>query len=176
VNTPRKDPRIRVEPGFEETWPGSSAVATECLVNLGFLGSHMANLGEALARRHGLPSLAAFDALATIDREGGPLPPSAVAERMVISRPTITGVVRSLEQRGLVRRLSHPRDRRMHLLALTAKGRTVVRRVRALIHQGERHWMGALTEGEQHTFLRMLAKLQANAPDPRQPTSHLDKS
>jgi len=164
VNNLSPEPRIRMGPAFEETWPGASALATECLVNLGFLGSRMARLGETLARRDGFPSLAAFDALATIDRQGRPLPPSTVAERMVVSRPTITGVIRSLERRGLLRRLPHPKDRRMHLLEITAEGRTLVRRVRSLMHEGERQWMSVLTEEEQHTFLRLLAKLQANAP------------
>jgi len=52
----------------------------------------------------------------------------------------------------------------MHLLEITAEGRTLVRRVRSLMHEGERQWMSVLTEEEQHTFLRLLAKLQANAP------------
>lgn len=163
-NKKTPEPRVRVEPRFEEIWPGASALATECFVNMGYLGSRLAVLGESLARRCGFPSLAGFDALATIDREGGRLPPSAVAEHMIVSRPTITGVIRSLERRGLIKQLPHPKDRRMHLLEITPEGRKLVRGLRMLMHHGERQWMSALTEREQRSFLRMLAKLQASAP------------
>lgn len=176
MTTHTPEPHIRMEPGFEETWPGASALATECLLNLTFIGSRMGTLGESLVRGHGLPSLASFDALATIDREGRPLPPSTIAAQMIVSRPTVTGVVRSLERRGLVRRLPHPRDRRMHLLELTAEGRTLVRRVRVFMHQGERQWMSVLTEDEQHMLLRMLAKVQANTPGPGRPPARPTKS
>jgi len=53
-NKKAPEPRVRVEPGFEEIYPGASALATECFVNMGFLGSRLAILGESLARKYGL--------------------------------------------------------------------------------------------------------------------------
>ncbi|MEU9014631.1 MarR family transcriptional regulator [Streptomyces sp. NPDC048479] len=45
-----------------------------------------------------------------------------VAEEAGISKGTLTGVARTLESRGLVRRTEHPTDGRRVLLALTDKG------------------------------------------------------
>lgn len=45
-----------------------------------------------------------------------------VAEESGISRGTLTGVVTTLERRGLVRRRPHPDDRRSVLVAATAAG------------------------------------------------------
>ena len=42
-------------------------------------------------------------------------------------------VVRSLESRGLVRRLEHPNDRRAHLLELTEEGERVYQEGRAVV-------------------------------------------
>src|SRR6185503_8444501 len=84
-------PIVRLEPGFEAEWAGASRLATECVLNLGVLGEQMAAFGEALARRHGVPSRAAFNVLAILAGAEGPLPPSTIAERMVVSRPALTG-------------------------------------------------------------------------------------
>src|ERR671923_2934406 len=61
-------------------------------------------------------------ALATIERDG-PLPPSELAERERIKRPTATRIVRHLEEAGLVERVKDPEDRRSSILSVTAEGR-----------------------------------------------------
>ncbi|MFF3611401.1 MarR family winged helix-turn-helix transcriptional regulator [Streptomyces sp. NPDC002580] len=52
-----------------------------------------------------------------------------VAEEAGISKGTLTGVVRTLEGRGLVRRAGHPSDGRLVLLSLTDDGETLMRRL-----------------------------------------------
>jgi DNA-binding MarR family transcriptional regulator len=52
----------------------------------------------------------------------------AAAER--VSRPAMTRLVRDMEKSGLVRRTSDSRDGRAVLVELTAKGRSLVDRVR----------------------------------------------
>jgi DNA-binding MarR family transcriptional regulator len=125
-----------MEPSFEETWPVANTLASECLVNLAFLAGRMGVLAESLARSYGFSSLAASDALARIDRAGGPLSASVIAEQMLVTRPTITGVIRSLARAGLVKRMAHPSDRRMALLDATPKGKKWVRKVRLLLPRG----------------------------------------
>ncbi|HJS28755.1 MAG TPA: MarR family transcriptional regulator, partial [Anaerolineales bacterium] len=41
-----------------------------------------------------------------------PLPPHKLADRLIISRATVTGLVDSLERRGYVKRQPHQSDRR----------------------------------------------------------------
>lgn len=60
-----------------------------------------------------------------------------VSEALGIERARLARLLHRLERRGLVQRLSHPVDRRSHSLKLTAKGRNVLKRAKALaaIHE-----------------------------------------
>jgi DNA-binding MarR family transcriptional regulator len=73
------------------------------------------------------PTLAA--ALATVEVHG-PLTPSELAERERVKRPTATRVVSRLEELGLVTRTPDPSDGRGCLVATTAAGRALLRRLR----------------------------------------------
>ena len=123
-----------------------------------------AAFGEALVRRHGIPSRGAFNVLAILHGAGEPLPPSTIASRMIVTRPTMTGLLGTLERRALITRVPHPTDGRMALVSLTPRARAQVESFRPGLHAAEKQWVGCLTEAEQQMFLRMLAKLQANAP------------
>ena len=157
-------PRFRVEPTFEAEYPGASALATECVINMGFLASRFTAFLEAAIRREGVPSAAAFNVLTILDGAGEPLPPSTIAERMILTRGTITGIVDSLERHGLVRRLRHRGDARMRLVEITAEGQSHVRRIVPWLHDVERRWLDCLTAAEQRQLLRTVAALQANLP------------
>jgi MarR family transcriptional regulator, organic hydroperoxide resistance regulator len=58
-----------------------------------------------------------------------PVESREVAMEAGLAKATLTGVVDSLAERGLMRRLGHPADRRLVLLELTAAGRRLARRV-----------------------------------------------
>lgn len=82
---------------------------------------------EAEGRGQLSPSLSA--ALATVENHG-PLTPSELADRERIKRPTATRIVAKLEQLGLVTRTQDPGDGRAWLVAATAEGRELLRRLR----------------------------------------------
>lgn len=69
-------------------------------------------------------------ALATIERHG-PMPPSELAQRERIKRPTATRLVASLERAGLVERVQDPTDGRCSILSASREGRALLRRLRA---------------------------------------------
>jgi DNA-binding MarR family transcriptional regulator len=73
------------------------------------------------------PTLTA--ALATVARHG-PLTPSELAERERIRRPTVTRIVSSLVELGLVTRTPDPTDGRGCLVAPTTEGRALLKRLR----------------------------------------------
>jgi DNA-binding MarR family transcriptional regulator len=68
-------------------------------------------------------------ALATVEHHG-PLTPSELAERERVQRPTATRIVASLVELGLVTRTPDPSDGRGFLVAPTAEGRALLRRLR----------------------------------------------
>jgi DNA-binding MarR family transcriptional regulator len=71
-----------------------------------------------------------------------------VAEEAGISKGTLTGVARTLESRGLVRRAAHPTDGRLVLLALTDKGEELMRRVFPAFNEEEAFVTGQLSDTE----------------------------
>ena len=155
------EPHIRVPPGFDEEFAEGSALATECFMNYGALGGGVMAALQQLVEEHGAPSVAAFNVLAILDGAGQALPPSTVAQRLLVSRATVTGVLDSLERRGLIRRRSHPGDGRMRQVELTGAGRRTIQRLLPAVHRFERELMSALSDKELATLLDQLARLQA---------------
>ncbi len=80
---------VRVNQGFEDEWPGSSALATELVINVVRAGDLLTAKVDALVRRHGLPSATSLVVLEVLRGEGGPLRPSVVADRCFLSRPAM---------------------------------------------------------------------------------------
>lgn len=68
-------------------------------------------------------------ALATIERHG-PLTPSELASLERVQRPTATRIVAHLEDDDLVERAGDPADGRSFTVAITPKGRALMRRLR----------------------------------------------
>ena len=73
-------------------------------------------------------NLAQFSLLSQL-AAASPLSMSEAGARLGISKPAVTNLVDRLEQKGFLKRTSHPRDRRVFLLAIKPKGKTLVRRV-----------------------------------------------
>jgi DNA-binding MarR family transcriptional regulator len=69
-------------------------------------------------------------ALATLRRHGA-MPPSELAEREQVKRPTAARLLGRLEEAGLVERRPNPADGRSSLVALTARGDEVLAEARA---------------------------------------------
>jgi DNA-binding MarR family transcriptional regulator len=64
--------------------------------------------------------------------EKAPMTPGELAEHEKVQPPSITRVIASLEERGLIQRMPHPSDRRQVVLTVTDQGRDFVRQVRHL--------------------------------------------
>ncbi|MFE7130600.1 MarR family winged helix-turn-helix transcriptional regulator [Streptomyces sp. NPDC057638] len=71
-----------------------------------------------------------------------------VAEEAGISKGTLTGVARTLESRGLVRRTEHPSDGRRVLLALTPEGEALMERLFPEFNAEEAFVAGPLSDEE----------------------------
>jgi DNA-binding MarR family transcriptional regulator len=91
--------------------------------------------------------------------------PNHIADRLIISRASVTSLLDSLEKRGYVKRQPHPSDRRMLLVELTTSGRQVANQFRPIVHQHQKVWLNALNEKEQEQLIQMLHRLQASLLD-----------
>src|SRR3954471_6841943 len=156
----REEPAVRVPAEFDEEYPSASRRATETFLNMGLLVGAVRGAVETLATSEGLPSMACFNVLSVLDGDPSPLRPSQIAERMMVTRATITGLLDSLEARGLVRRDASAGDGRSRQVALTAQGRRVARRLVPEMHEFERDLMCVLGDRQLDQLIAMIAALQ----------------
>ena len=70
-------------------------------------------------------------ALATLERHDG-MSPGELAAHEKVQPPSMTRVIATLEERGLLLRAPHPTDRRQVILSVTEDGRRIVKESRRL--------------------------------------------
>ncbi len=151
----------RVAPDFDQRYPDASGRATEAAMNLVLTADQIVKHISDLLRPFEL-SPAGGLVLSTLADSDLPLSPNKIAERLIISRASVTGLLDSLERRGYVQRTPHGSDRRMLVIELTDAGRKVARDFRPIVHRHEKGWLGALSEKEQRQLIDLLHRIQAS--------------
>ncbi len=151
---------IQLSPHFNEQYPGASPEATETAMNLVRTADLLVKRIADLVQPFDLTPSSGL-VLGILADVGAPLPPNQIAERLIISRASVTSLIDSLERRRYVRRLPHASDRRMLLIELTDAGRQVAHEFRLLVHQHQKAWLAALTKQEQVQLIDTLHRLQA---------------
>ena len=155
---------IQIAPDFTKRYPGASPKATETAMNLVRTSELLVKRIADLVQPFDLTPSSGL-VLGILADFGEPLPPNKIAERLIISRASVTSLIDSLERRGYVRRLPHSTDRRMLLIELTDTGRQVAHEFRLLVHQHQKAWLAVLTEQEQTQLIDTLHSLQAALND-----------
>ena len=90
---------------------------------------------------------------------GAPAKPSEIAESVGLTPAGVTDVLDRLEQRRLVRRASHPKDRRAVLVELTRAGERLYGETRSALQTEARELSGALTPEEREALITGLGAL-----------------
>jgi DNA-binding MarR family transcriptional regulator len=158
---PATEPLIRVNDDFEHEYPGASALATECYANLYRAADLLMGLHNRQTLEEYQLSPSGRQILAIVEGAGEPLEPSVIADRLLITTGSVTSLLDNLEKRDLVRRLPHPQDRRKLLIDITPTAQAIVDELLPSLHAREREVMSsALSTGEQHELLKLIAKLQ----------------
>lgn len=92
----------------------------------------------------------------------GPLSPSALAERLGVTRPTVTDLIGGLVRDGLVTHApGDANDRRRKAFTLTAKGRDLLGDVVPDIFSQMAALVAALSRQERKTLVQLLGKVEA---------------
>ncbi len=89
-----------------------------------------------------------YATLSVLDGRSG-LSNAQLARRALVSPQSMNEVLLALEQRGLVRRRVHPDHGRILQARLTAKGRALLARCDAEVHQVEARMVSGLSDDEQ---------------------------
>ncbi|HLS16143.1 MAG TPA: MarR family transcriptional regulator [Beutenbergiaceae bacterium] len=113
------------------------------------------------AQRSGDLSEGRYAVLATLVALGA-MTPGELAEREHVRPPSITRIVQSLADAGLVERTAHPEDRRQALIVATEAGTALVRDTRRRRDLWLSKRLAALTSAERATLVeaeRILRRL-----------------
>jgi len=156
---------VRITPDFEERYPKASARATECAMNLVFTADLLVKRITELLKPYDLSPASGLVLSMLADSET-PLSPYEIADRLIISRATVTGLIDSLERRGYAQRIPHQSDRRMILVEPTDTGRQVANAFRPVVHRNQKVWLEALSEADQQRLIATLHQLQDSLMDP----------
>ena len=109
---------------------------------------------DDVVRARGL-SVNQYTTLSVLDRRGG-LSNAQLARRALVSPQSMNEVLLTLEQRGLVGRRAHPDHGRILQARLTAKGRALLARCDAEVHEVEARMVSGLSEDEQAALREAL--------------------
>ncbi|MBL7130532.1 MAG: MarR family transcriptional regulator [Candidatus Omnitrophica bacterium] len=84
---------------------------------------------------------------------------SAIAKRMGVSPPTITGIVDRLQKSGYVNRFRDSKDRRVVFVKLTKKGHKFVEKLKKTIQRRWSQILVYLTDEERLAYVKILKKI-----------------
>lgn len=127
-------------------------------VRLLAVGTRLSRVTEAHFARFGL-STGRYRLLAALEDADGELPPSHLAAVLDVTRATVTGLIASLEQEGLVCRRASTEDGRGVVVVLTARGARKLREMAPEHFRRLQAMAEALTPAERATFLDLLERV-----------------
>lgn len=136
----------------EELSPGLLAdfVGPKVRVLSNLLSARMAEALAPFGMRSG-----GFSALALISGNPG-CSQNQLAQGLGMDKSAVVAVVDDLESQGLATRVRHPRDRRLHALKVTAKGKVLLQRMQAPASEPGRPIREALSPREMEQLLLLL--------------------
>lgn len=116
---------------------------------------------ESRLKKAGLPSLAWYDVLLELERAGAPgLRPFELQEAMLFAQYNLSRLIDRLEAQGHVARSATAGDGRGQMLAITAKGRAMRKKIWPVYAAAIEAAVGAhLSPSEARTLADLLAKL-----------------
>lgn len=110
-------------------------------------------------------STSAFNVLMALrNTPGGVLEPCDIADRLLVTRPSVTGLLDTLESKGLIKRSPHPEDRRRRLVRLTDSAHTVLTEQLSLHYAELDRLLGPLSRPERAQLVTLLRRIHGVIP------------
>lgn len=154
----------RIRPNAHLPLPQAEDNSLQTWLQLGRVFQKLERRLERLLDAAGL-TLPQFDVLANLGMSEG-ITQQELAQRLLVTKGNVCGVLDRMESAGLVERRPDPRDRRANRLYLTPKGRKALHEAFP-VHLGLiQQCMKPLSPGEMKTLSSLLARLDlADCPD-----------
>ena len=150
---------FRVSRDYGERNPTADPSATELVINVLLTAELLGRQLDLALRPFGL-TRGSHNVLQILGGASEPLTPSEVSTRLTITSATVTGLLDTLEGRGLARRRPHPGDRRSLLVEITDDGRRLLDRLVPDLIEHEKRWAASLSASRREQLLRLLGAVQ----------------
>ena len=98
-------------------------------------------------------------AILTVLQGGEGMDQLTLSTSVGIDRTSGADVIRRLERRGLLTRISSEQDRRAKIVKITVEGRTFLKRVRPRMARAQDRLIAPLDDEEREEFFRLINKL-----------------
>jgi DNA-binding MarR family transcriptional regulator len=79
-----------------------------------------------------------------------------ISQGLMLENPTVTGLIDRLEKLGYVKRSNHPSDRRVYLVYLTEKGKTVANKALPIVKKLNEQIKEGYSKEEIENFKKVL--------------------
>jgi len=79
-----------------------------------------------------------------------------ISQGLMLENPTVTGLIDRLEKLGYVKRSDHPSDRRVYLVYLTEKGKTVANKALPIVKKLNEQIKEGYSKKEIENFKKVL--------------------
>ncbi len=140
-------------------YKGMKPSSVKAAVTLLKTGSDVLTGFEKMLKNYGL-SQGRFLVLIVMNRQPDKLTtPSILAEKIGVTRATMTGLIEGLVKDDFIKRYSHSNDRRKQNLKLTDKGVTILENLLPDYWSRIYNLMRGLTEKEEKQLVRLLGKV-----------------
>lgn len=118
---------------------------------------------EEEMRREGVRDIApSFGEVFVIVTIKGPMPMKDIARHTYKDKSTITGVVKSLEKHGYVKRVGDPSDGRASLISPTEKAKKIMAKFTLISRRMNARLFSGFSDGELASLFGMLERISAN--------------
>ena len=152
---------FRVSDDYIAQHPEADPTATELIINLFYTAQLLHSHMDRFLQQYEL-SGGAFNLLQITRGASGPITPSEIGEQLIITTATVTGLLDTLQRRGLISRTRDSVDRRRVLVDITPEGSTLLGRIDKELIQREQTWSSGVTGAARETMIRRLGQMQTH--------------
>lgn len=110
-------------------------------------------------------TLSQYNALRIMRGEGKPMPCLEVADRMIQVAPAITRVIDQLVDRGWIKKTQSESDRRVFLVEISTKGKSLLRKIDGPIEQVHQSLLGHVPDKDLKALVQTLQTIRQKIYD-----------